>query len=72
MNLDGTDIICVYDNPAYELSENMIIYGDKVVMQGRYIGIENGEKKIWGGALQVADINPDGTFGEFREVEIVG
>ncbi len=71
MNTDGTDIVCVYDNPDYELSDHMVIYGDKVVMQGSYIKVENGEKKIWGGSIQVADINGDGTFGEFKEVEIL-
>ena len=72
MNLDGTNIVCVYDNPDYELNRNTVIYGDRVVMKGRYVTIENGEKKVWGGPLQVAVINEDGTFGEFREVEFVG
>ena len=71
MNPDGTGIVCVYDNPDYELDENMVVYGDKVVMQGQYIAIENGEKKIWGGVIQVATINPDGTIGEFVEVEVL-
>ena len=72
MNPDGTNIVCVYNNPDYELSRNMIIYDDRVVMQGQYVAIENGEKKVWGGQLQVAVINEDGTFGEFREVEVIG
>ena len=72
MNLDGTNIVCVHDNPDYELGRNMIIYDDRVVMKGRYVTIENGEKKVWGGQLQVAVINEDGTFGEFREVEVIG
>jgi len=72
MNLDGTNIVCVHDNPDYELGRNMIIYGDRVVMQGQYVKLEDGEKKVWGGQLQVAVINEDGTFGEFREVEFVG
>jgi hypothetical protein len=71
MNPDGTGIVCVYDNPDYELDENMVVYGDKVVMQGQYIAIENGEKKVWGGLIQVATINPDGTIGEFVEVEVL-
>ena len=72
MNPDGTNIVCVYNNPDYELSRNMIIYDDRVVMQGQYVAIEIGEKKVWGGPLQVAVINVDGTFGEFREVEVIG
>ena len=71
MNLDGTNIICVYNNSEYELDSDMVIYDDKIIMQGRYIKLENGEKKVWGGAIQVATINPDGTFGEFVEVEIL-
>ena len=71
MNLDGTNIICVYDNSDYELSSNMAIYDDKIVMQGQYVSFENNTKKIWGGAIQVATINPDGTLGEFVEVEIL-
>ena len=71
MNKDGTNIVCVYDNPEYELSDNMVIYDDKVVMQGRYVAIENNEEKRWGGLIQVATINPDGTFGEFVEVEVL-
>ncbi len=71
MNKDGTNIVCVYDNPDYELNGNALIYDDKIVMQGQYVAIENGEKKIWGGAIQVATIHPDGTIGEFREVEIL-
>jgi hypothetical protein len=49
----------------------MVIYDDKVVMQGRYVAIENNEEKRWGGLIQVATINPDGTFGEFTEVEVL-
>ena len=71
MNKDGTNIICVYDNPYYETNRNMVIFDDKVLMQGRYMKVENGEKKIWGGPVQVATINPDGTFGEFAEVEVL-
>ena len=71
MNPDGTNIVCVYDNPDYELSDNMVIYDDKVVMQGQYVGIENNAKKLWGGPIQVATINPDGTIGEFVEVEVL-
>ena len=41
-------------------------------MQGQYITIENGEKKVWGGPIQVAVINENGTVGEFREVEVIG
>ena len=72
MNLDGTNIVCVYDNPDYEINRNAVFYEDRVVMQGQYVAIENGKKKVWGGPLQVAVINEDGTFGEFREVEVVG
>ena len=71
MDKDGTNIVCVYDNPDYELDRNVVIYDNKIVMQGQYIAIENGEKKVWGGAIQVATINPDGTIGEFVEVEIL-
>ena len=71
MNLDGTNVVCVYDNPEYELGDNMVIYDDKVVMQGRYVAIENNEEKRWGGLIQVATINPDGTIGEFVEVEVL-
>jgi hypothetical protein len=49
----------------------MVIYDDKIVMQGQYVTFENGEKKIWGGPIQVATINPDGTIGEFVEVEVL-
>ena len=72
MNLDGTNIVCVYDNIAYDLTTNAVFYEDRIVMQGKFIGIEDGKKKVWGGPLQVAVINEDGTFGEFREVEVVG
>ncbi len=71
MNKDGTNIVCVYDNPQYELNRNVLIYDDKIVMQGRYMTVENKEQKIWGGAIQVATINPDGTIGEFVEVEVL-
>ena len=71
MNKDGTNIVCIYDNPDYELDRNVVIYDNKIVMQGQYIAIENGEKKVWGGLIQVATINPDGTIGEFVEVEIL-
>ena len=71
MNKDGTNIVCVYNNPDYELNRNVVIYDNKIVMQGQYIALANGEKKVWGGPIQVATINPDGTFGEFTEVEVL-
>jgi hypothetical protein len=71
MNKDGTNIVCVYDNPEYELNRNVVIYDDKIVMQGRYIKVENKETKVWGGPVQVATINPDGTIGEFVGVEVL-
>ena len=71
INLDGTNLVCVYDNPDYELNRGMVIFDDKVLMAGQYLKFENGEKKVWGGAIQVATINPDGTIGEFVEVEVL-
>ena len=71
MNKDGTNIVCVYDNPEYELNRNVVIYDDKIVMQGRYMKVENKETKVWGGPVQVATINPDGTIGEFVGVEVL-
>ena len=71
MNKDGTNIVCVYDNSEYELDGNVVIYDDKIVMQGRYMKVENKVQTIWGGAIQVATINPDGTIGEFVEVEVL-
>ena len=71
MDRDGTNIVCVYDNPEYDLGLEAIIYDDKIVMKGQYIKIEDGQLKTWGGALQVATINPDGTIGEFVEVEVL-
>ena len=71
MDRDGTNIVCVYDNPEYELGLEAIIYDDKIVMKGQYIKIEDGQLKTWGGALQVATINPDGTIGEFVGVEVL-
>ena len=71
MNKDGTNIVCVYDNPEYELNRNVVIYDDKIVMQGRYMKVENKKTKVWGGPVQVATINPDGTIGEFVEVEVL-
>ena len=71
MNLDGTNVICVYDNPDYEITEDMVIYGDKAIMLGYYFKFENQTKIFWGGPVQVANINPDGTFGEFVEAEVL-
>ena len=71
INLDGTNLVCVYDNPDYELNRGMVIFDDKVLMAGQYLKFENGEKKVWGGPIQVATINPDGTIGEFVEVEVL-
>ena len=71
MNLDGTNVICVYDNPDYEITEDMVIYGDKAIMLGYYFKFENQTKIFWGGPVQVATINPDGTFGEFVEAEVL-
>ena len=71
MNLDGTNIICVYDNPDYEITEDMVIYGDKAIMLGYYFKFENQTKIFWGGPVQVATINPDGTFGEFVAAEVL-
>ena len=71
MNRDGTNIVCVYDNPEYDLGLEAIIYDDKIVMKGQYIKIEDGQLKTWGGPIQVATINPDGTIGEFVGVEVL-
>jgi hypothetical protein len=71
MNLDGTNVVCVYENPEYTFSEDMMIIDDKVIMQGQYLKVENGQKIFWGGPLQVATINPDGTFGEFVAAEVL-
>jgi len=71
MDLDGSNIVCVYDNPEYELGRNAIICGDRILMMGKYMCVEDKKTKTWGGILQAATINPDGTIGEFEEVEIV-
>ena len=71
MDSDGTNIVCVYEDPDYELNYNMVISEDRILMTGKYITIEDGQKKTWGGMIQVAVINEDGTVGEFKEVEYV-
>ena len=71
-NHDGTNVVCIYDEPGYEFeSVGIIVFDDKIISYGHYIGVRNDVAETWGNGYYVGTIREDGTFGEFTEVEVL-
>ena len=71
---DGTECICIYDNPDFEFSDNVsetFIYENKLILRGYYIGVRNGGATTWDSALKVGIIGPDGKIDKFENIELV-
>ena len=71
---DGTECICIYDNPNFEFDypEIGIIVGNQFVIKGQYYSLDdNGQPIGTGVTLKAGTIAPDGTIEKFEDVELI-
>ena len=72
MKHDGTECTLIYDNPEFEFeSREAVIYEDKLIIKGRYIGIRNGTEDDWDYGMHIGTIGPDGKIERFEMMELV-
>ena len=71
-NHDGTNVICIYDNSDFEFDvEGAIIFDDRIIIGGQYVGMRNGVAENWSSGYYVGTIGVDGKIDELKIIEIV-
>ncbi|MBQ2989459.1 MAG: hypothetical protein IJD59_10175 [Clostridia bacterium] len=71
-NHDGTNVICIYDNSDFEFGAvDTIIFDDKIILGGQYVGVRNGIAENWGSGYYVGTIGSDGKIDELKLVEVL-
>ena len=72
VNHDGSDCICIYDNPAMYFYDNSImIYEDTILIYASECGMKNGYAQIWAEGVYIGTINEDGTIDSLEWVEVI-
>lgn len=76
-NHDGTNIVCMYDDPGYEFSKITslngiaVIFDGKILINGCYKGEIDGVAEIWGQGLRAGTVREDGTIDKLEYVELL-
>ena len=69
---DGTECICVYDNPEFEFkSGEAVICDGKIILDGQYVGVRNGVAEAWDNGMKVGTIGTDGKIEKFENIELI-
>ena len=71
---DGTECVCIYDNPITDFTFNSreaVIFDDKIIISGQYVGMRNGAAEMWDRSMKVGTIGPDGKIEKFENIEFV-
>ena len=69
---DGTECTLIYDNPNFEFnSREAVICDNKIIIEGRSIGMRDGYADTWDRAMKIGTIGEDGKIDKFENIELV-
>jgi len=69
---DGTECTLIYDNPNFEFnSREAVICDNKIIIEGRSVGMRDGYADTWDSGMKVGTIGPDGKIEKFEPIELV-
>jgi hypothetical protein len=72
INLDGTGLICIYEEDEFEITgQEAVITGDKILIEGHNIRIRDNQVETWDSGVLVGTIGADGKIDSLDPVEVV-
>ena len=72
INLDGTGLICIYEEDEFEITgQEAVIAGDKILIEGHNIRIRDNQVETWDSGVLVGTIGADGKIDSLDPVEVV-
>ena len=72
VNLDGTGLVCIYEEEDFEISgQEAVIAGDKFLVEGSNVIVRDNQVETWDSGVLVGTIGADGKIDELKPVEVV-
>ena len=71
INLDGTGLICIYEEEFEITGQEAVIAGDKILIEGHNIRIRDNQVETWDSGVLVGTIGADGKIDSLDPVEVV-
>ena len=72
INLDGTGLICIYEEDEFEITgQEAVIAGDKILIEGRNVIVRENQIETWDSGVLVGTIGADGKIDELKPVEVI-
>ena len=71
VNRDGSNCICIYDNPKIEILGAAVICEDTILLYARECGVVSGNAQSWNESIYIGEINEDGTMDSLEWVEVI-
>jgi hypothetical protein len=72
VNLDGTGLVCIYEEDEFEITgQEAVITGDKILVEGRNVRVRDNQIETWDSGVLVGTIGADGKIDELKPVEVI-
>lgn len=73
INRDGTNCICVFDNPNINIYDNypLMIYQNKIFIYASEVGMAGGIAQSWNEGMYIGTIQADGTIDKLEYIEVI-
>ena len=71
VNRDGTNCICIFNDPKIEFLGSAMVYEDIILVHARECGLINGKAQTWNESMYIGEINEDGSIDSLEWIEII-
>ncbi|MBQ8496827.1 MAG: hypothetical protein IJ489_05145 [Clostridia bacterium] len=71
INRDGTNCICIYENPSIDFLDYAMIYEDTILVHARECGLVQEYAYSWNESMYIGTINEDGTIDSLEWIEVI-
>lgn len=71
VNRDGTNCICIFNDPKIEFLGSAMIYEDIILVHARECGLINGKVQTWNESIYIGTIQADGTIDKLEYIEVI-
>ena len=71
-NHDGANVICIHNETNFEFDGESIVFDNKIISKGKYVGMRNGIADSWGSGYYAGTFDENGMINEWKPIEVVG
>ena len=71
VNRDGTNCICIYENPNIEFLGSAVIYEDTILLYARECGVVGGNAQYWNESIYIGTFGENGMIESLEWVEVI-